>query len=155
MSLVKRKITYRLYPSKKQATALCDVLRLHQQLYNAALEQRISAYKLRKISLSYIQQAKELTDLRKVDEAYGNLNAQSSQVTLKRLDLAFQNFFRRVKLKANKAGFPRFKAFDRYSGWGYASHGDGWKLLSGEKGKHGFLRLSGIGHIKIRGIIDK
>jgi putative transposase len=151
MSLVKRKITYRLYPSKKQATSLCDVLRLHQQLYNAALEQRISVYKSKKISLSYVQQAKELTDLRKVDDAYSNLNAQSSQVTLKRLDLAFQNFFRRVKLKANKAGFPRFKAFDRYSGWGYASHGDGWKLLSAEKGKHGFLRLSGIGHIKIRG----
>lgn len=97
-----------------------------------------------------MSQAKELTDLRKDEEAYRNLNAQSSQVTLKRLDLAFQSFFRRVKLKANKAGFPRFKAFDRYSGWG-SNHGDGWKLLSGEKGKHGFLRLSGIGHIKIRG----
>ena len=31
------------------------------------------------------------------DETYGLLNAQSSQVTLKRLDLAFQHFFRRVR----------------------------------------------------------
>ncbi|MGH7249618.1 MAG: RNA-guided endonuclease InsQ/TnpB family protein, partial [Minisyncoccia bacterium] len=29
--------------------------------------------------------------------------------------------------------------------------GDGWRLRSGEKGKHGYLDLSKIGHIKIRG----
>src|SRR5688572_24222985 len=130
MTLVKRKVTYRLYPTNKQALGMSNNLRLHQQLYNAALQQRIEVYRRKKISISYLQQAKELTDLRKEDENYRNLNAQSSQVTLKRLDLAFQHFFRRVREKKARAGFPRFKSLDRYSGWSYASHGDGWKLLA-------------------------
>ena len=151
MENVKRKITYRLYLSKRQVHEMSNILSLHQKLYNAALEQRINVYKSKKISLSYFDQARELTELRKFDEDYKKLNAQSSQVTLKRLDLAFKNFFRRIKSKESKAGFPRFKAHDRFSGWGYATHGDGWRLLAGEKSKHGYLRLSGVGHIKIRG----
>jgi len=39
-----RKTTYRLYPTPKQAVALDALLRSHQQLYNAALEERISAW---------------------------------------------------------------------------------------------------------------
>ena len=39
-----RKTTYRLYPTPKQAIALDALLRSHQQLYNAALEERISAW---------------------------------------------------------------------------------------------------------------
>ncbi|USN50752.1 MAG: IS200/IS605 family element transposase accessory protein TnpB [Myxococcales bacterium] len=151
MENVKRKITYRLYPSKKQGHEMSQILSLHQKLYNAALEQRINVYKSKKISLSYFDQARELTELRKFDEDYKKLNAQSSQVTLKRLDLAFKNFFRRVKNKSARAGFPRFKSYDRYAGWGYATHGDGWRLLAGKKSKNGYLRLSGVGHIKIRG----
>jgi putative transposase len=151
MSSVKRKITYRLYLTKKQEMAMWLVLRLHQQLYNAALEQRISAYKKQKKSLSYVAQARDLTLLRAELEEYKLLNAQSCQVTLTRLDLAFKHFFRRVKTKEKKVGFPRFKSLDRYAGWGYKTHGDGWKLLSGEKHKNGFLRLSQIGQIKIRG----
>ena len=53
---------------------LVDVLPLHQQLYNAALEQRISVYKSKKISLSYVKQAIELTDLRSEDDRYRNSN---------------------------------------------------------------------------------
>src|SRR5262249_30572962 len=94
---------------------------------------------------------KELTNLREEFEEYKALNAQSCQVTLKRLDLAFQAFFRRLKEKSKKAGFPRFKSFERYSGFGYKTHGDGWRLECGTDNKNGKLRLSGIGHIKIRG----
>ena|SRR5689334_8175539 len=64
MLSAKRKITYRLYLTKKQDLAMWLVLRLHQQLYNAALEQRISAYKKQKKSLSYVAQARDLTLLR-------------------------------------------------------------------------------------------
>jgi putative transposase len=68
-----------------------------------------------------------------------------------RLDRAYQNFFRRVKKKETPAGFPRFKSLDRYHGWGYPTHGDGWKLLAGKGFAPGQIRISGIGHIKIRG----
>lgn len=48
------------------------------------------------------------------------------------------------------------KSFDRYPGWGYKSYGDGWKLIDQQTDaksgmKHGYLRLSGIGQIKLRG----
>ena len=144
-------MSYRLYPSKRQLLALLELLRLHQRLYNSALEHRIGAYRKKSISIGFYDQCAELTILRRELEEYGQLNAQSCQVTLKRLDLAFQAFFRRVKANDKKAGFPRFKSFDRFSGFGYKTHGDGWKLIPGEKQQHGVLRLSSVGHIKIRG----
>lgn len=105
MTKVKRKISYRLYPSKRQLVALLGLLRLHKRLYNAALEHRIGAYKRKGISLGFYEQCAELTILRRELEEYGELNAQSCQVTLKRLDLAFQAFFRRIKAKDKRQAF--------------------------------------------------
>jgi putative transposase len=88
-----------------------------------------------------------------VDETYAGINAQSSQVTLKRLDLAFASFFRRVKA-GEPPGFPRYKSFARFSGWGYKAHGDGFRFTPGngrQTRKHGALRLSGVGTVKVRG----
>lgn len=150
MSKYMRRVNYRLYPSKCQEQKLLSMLVRHQQLYNAALEQRIKAWRLSGVSVTYQQQAKDLTDLRAELPEYKDLNAQSSQNTLKRLDRAFQGFFRRLK-QGEKAGFPRFKSIKRYSGWGYNTHGDGWRLFPGEK-KHGYLRLTGVGHIRMRGV---
>jgi putative transposase len=150
MLKVNRKLTYRLYPSNRQLVELANILRLHQQLYNAALEHRISAYKKKRKSIGFFDQCAELTELRKELAEYDALNAQSCQVTLKRLDLAFKAFFKRVRSGEKRAGFPRFKSYERYSGFGFKTNGDGWKFFPGVKGNHGYLRLSGVGHIKIR-----
>lgn len=151
MNPVNRKVTYRMYPTPTQAKALEETLGLHQRLYNAALEQRKTAYRRQRVSVGYGEQCRELTALRAEDPEYAALNAQSAQVTLKRVDLAFQAFFRRAQARHGKAGYPRFKALRRFSGWGYKTHGDGWRLLPGERKRHGRLRLSGIGAVKIRG----
>ncbi|HVA27948.1 MAG TPA: transposase [Candidatus Baltobacteraceae bacterium] len=150
MEPVARKVVYRLYPSRSQEAALLDMLGLHQRLYNAALEQRKSAWRLQRKSLSAYDQSHDLTELRADDERYAALNAQSAQVTLQRLHLAFGAFFRRCK-KGETPGFPRFRSFDRFSGWGYKTHGDGFRFTPGERGRHGTLRLSGIGTIPVRG----
>ncbi|MEW5791494.1 MAG: hypothetical protein ACOY4L_11430 [Pseudomonadota bacterium] len=100
--------------------------------------------------MSFADQCKALTQWRKAAPALAGLNAQSEQVTLKRLHLAFQHFFRRVK-NGETPGFPRFKSLHRYPGWGYKTHGDGWKLRPGENGAHGKLYLQGIGLLPIRG----
>jgi putative transposase len=92
MEQVKRKVRYRIYPSTKQANKMVEIMRLHQRLYNAALEQRIDAYRRCGKSLNYYDQAKDLTQLRAEFPEYAGLNAQSEQVTLKRLELAFQAF---------------------------------------------------------------
>lgn len=41
---VLRRTTYRLYPSPKQVALLYEQVTSHQQLYNAALEERIGAW---------------------------------------------------------------------------------------------------------------
>lgn len=145
-----RKVNYRLYPNMEQAGRLSEVLAFHQRVYNAALEDRIRFYREKNKSISFADQCKVLTQWRHAHKELAALNAQSLQVTLKRIDLAFQAFFRRVK-EREKPGFPRFKSLQRFPGWGYKSHGDGWRLFLNEKGKHGQLRLSGIGMIAIRG----
>jgi putative transposase len=101
--------------------------------------------------LSYVDQCKDLTELRAEFAEYRNINAQSQQVTLKRVDLAFNHYFRRLKAKEGKAGFPRFKSVERFSGFGYKAYGDGWALAPSAGNKHRKLRLSGLGLIKMRG----
>ncbi|MBI3330172.1 MAG: transposase [Nitrospinae bacterium] len=140
-----------MYPTTQQAKALESLLSLHQRLYNAALEQRQTAYRRQRASVGYAEQCRDLTALRASDPDYAALNAQSAQVTLKRVDLAFDAFFRRVQARHGKAGYPRFKSLRRFPGWGYKTHGDGWRLLPGERMRHGRLRLSGVGPVKIRG----
>jgi putative transposase len=143
-----RKISYQLYPTPTQSRSMLDLLGKHHRLYNAALEQRITAYKISGKTLSWVDQFRGLTDLRAADAEYAGLNCHSERITLKRLDLAYAAFFRRVK-SGQVAGFPRFKSFGRFSGWGYGDAG--YKLHPGQGGKHGRLDLVGIGSIRLRG----
>lgn len=145
-----RKVTYRMYPNAAQTERLTELLGLHQRVYNTALEQRISAYQERGESLNFASQCKDVTLWRKQCAALAEVNAQSLQVTVKRLDLAYQAFFRRVKA-GETAGFPRFKPIQRFSGWGYKTHGDGWRLHAGNAMQHGHVRLSGVGMVRLRG----
>ena len=123
---------------------------LHRQLYNAALEERIDAWRKSKISITYLAQAKSLTLIRQQHPEYLAVNAQSAQVTLKRLDKAFDAFFRRCKA-GQTPGFPRFKSRDRFSGWGYKTHGDGFRFTPRDGWRHGKLRLSSVGTMAARG----
>ena len=146
-----RKTTYRLYPTPKQTVALDALLRSHQQLYNAALEERISAWSRAGKSISYADQCKSLTVLRRdLPEWADAANCSSQQMTLRRLDKAFGAFFRRVKA-GQTPGFPRFKSLGRFSGFSFKSHGDGWRFTPKDGWKHGSLRLSGVGQIRARG----
>lgn len=147
---VNRRVTYKLYPSRTQAAALDRVCALHRQLYNSALEERIDAYRKASKSISFADQCKSLTEIRAAHPEYLSLNAQSAQVTLKRLDLAFKAFFRRCA-EGDTPGFPRFKSKDRFPGFGFKTHGDGFRFTPGEGWRHGRLRLSGIGEMAARG----
>ncbi|MGH7737216.1 MAG: helix-turn-helix domain-containing protein, partial [Candidatus Tyrphobacter sp.] len=81
MEPLSRKVVYRFYPSRRQEAALLDMLGSHQRLYNAALEQRIAAWRLRRAGVAYREQGRDLTELRADDERYAKLNAQLAQVT--------------------------------------------------------------------------
>ena len=112
---VNRKITYRLYPTPKQEALLLEFKRLHQTLYNAALEERIKAYRMCHVSINYADQCRSVTEIRTLLPEYAALNAQSLQVTLKRLDLAMAGFFRRCQEGAASPGFPRFVRHSKLS----------------------------------------
>lgn len=97
---------YKLYP--KDIGQLEHILILQKNLYNAALQERIDAYRKNNISISKFDQFKSLTIIRNDDEAFRNIPLRISRGTLQRLDEAFQSFFRRVK-RGQTPGFPRFK----------------------------------------------
>ena len=148
--MMMRKIQYRLYPNSTQTAALEEACELHRQLYNAALEERIAAYRMCGVSVTFVQQDASLTVIRNEHPAYAALPRKALVETLRRLDLAFAAFFRRCKA-GETPGFPRFKARDRFKGFGFRTHGDGAAFRPGSE-RHGRLRIKGIpGSIPARG----
>ena len=119
---------YRLYPNNEQRQTLDRVLNCgaHRQLYNAALQERREAWQKCRISLYYRDQAKQLKELRTFDEDAAWLNYSSIQQTLRRLDKAFQAFFRRVQA-GEEPGYPRFKGKGWFKSVCYL-YGDGIRL---------------------------
>ncbi|MBO0796286.1 MAG: helix-turn-helix domain-containing protein, partial [Ktedonobacteraceae bacterium] len=85
---------FRLYPTKKQVGKLEWMMRRCKELYNAALQERRDAYKMCGVSISYRMQADQLPAIKKLREEYCDLHSQVLQDVLKRLDKAFQAFFR-------------------------------------------------------------
>ncbi len=108
-----RTYSYRLYPNKKQVESLEEMLEVHRQLYNAALEERREAWRRKKVSISYFTQSNELSEIRNQDDELSQYDLVSLRQTLRQLDKAFSAFFRRVK-KHEKAGYPRFKGYGRF-----------------------------------------
>ena len=141
-----RKYTYKLYPKPEQQVALLETLRLHQQLYNAALQERIEAYRKHGIRITYNDQQASLTRIRSEHPEYRALPCTSARMTLRRLDKAFKGFFRRVK-QGGKPGFPRFKSLNRFHSFELLEP----RFAHNDSGKHGRLFIPGIGHIKARG----
>jgi putative transposase len=83
-----------------------------REIYNAALAERISCYRITGASLGYKEQSRHLTEARTLPEVKSHLRT-IQQDALERVDEAFNGFFRRVR-NGEKPGFPRFKGKDRY-----------------------------------------
>jgi putative transposase len=104
---------YRLYPTRAQAVMLGEMLRDFCSLYNAALEERVDAYRKAGILRTYKDQALELKACRALDIGFERWSFSAEQQVLRRLDKSFKAFFRRCKA-GEKPGFPRFRASARY-----------------------------------------
>jgi putative transposase len=138
-----RRQTFRLYPSKAQEKALFEARRLHCYLYNACVSHRETEYKLHRRTVTYLEQQNLLPEFKQVWVEFAQLNSQALQATVKRVDDAYQRFFRGLSRK------PRFKSIRRYSGWTYPAR-SGWKVNS--TGKHGTVTLNDLGiTLKMRG----
>jgi putative transposase len=134
---------YRLYPTEPQTAFLEGQLKEAASLYNAALEERIGAWKTCRKLINFYDQSSQLPAMR-ADGCLTLVNAQCAQDVLHRLDKTFQAFFGRVK-RGQTPGFPRFKSFRRYDSLTYPQHPTGCRLLD-----NGTVRVHGAGQIKVK-----
>ena len=148
-----RRITLRLYPTVAQAAAMEAIKLSHQQLYNAALEERRDAWRKSRTSITFVQQCRSLTVVRRENPEYAAVIQKGQNLTLRRVDLAMRAFYRRVKA-GQAPGYPRFKAADRYPGWSLGAD-EGYRYLpkvtASGRWFNGKLRLTGVGAVRARG----
>jgi putative transposase len=130
---------YKLKPSPKLIAVFESWLAMLCELYNAALQERRDAYRISHLSINYKAQANQLPEIKKDRPGFAGIHSQVIQNALKRVEFAFDNFFRRVK-EGQKPGYPRFRSSSRYDSFTYPQSGFS---LKGKK-----LHLSKIGKLK-------
>src|SRR6516164_2122907 len=140
---VRKTFRYRLTPTAEQEREMERVLVLCRQLYNVALEQRITAWQRCHVSVSRYQQEAELKDIRAAFPEYATVHSHVLHDVLARLERTYQAFFRRVQ-RGEKAGFPRFKGRERFHSFTNKEFGNGARL------DNGVLVLAKIGRIAVR-----
>jgi putative transposase len=140
---VRKTFKEKLRPTPAQERALDEVLWRCRTLYNTALEQRITAWQRRHVSVSRFQQEAELKDIRADMPEYAAIHSHMLQDVLARLDRTYQAFFRRVQ-RGEKAGFPRYTGRTRFHAFTFKEYGNGATL------DNGLLVLAKIGRIAVR-----
>ena len=138
---MQRSYKFRIYPTNAQVTTLEHSLALCCELYNAALQERRDAWRTCRKSISYNEQQNQLPEIKTIRPELGRVHSQVLQDALRRLDKAFDAFFRRTKA-GQKPGFPRFRSRRRYNSFTFSQSGF---ALEGDR-----LRLSKIGRVKIK-----
>src|SRR5215831_6083048 len=137
----------RLYPTSKQMRRLEEWLGLCCEVYNAALDERRSAYRMAGVPISYAHQCAELPACKAVRPELDEVPAQVLQDAVKRVDRAHDDFFRRVE-NGWGSGYPRFKSRSRYDSMTFKQYGNSFQVLEGNKKKQGTLVLAKLGHVK-------
>ncbi|MFI6595472.1 RNA-guided endonuclease InsQ/TnpB family protein [Nonomuraea sp. NPDC050536] len=146
---MRRSYRFLLRPTSKQAVALSACLEDHRQLYNAALEHRRTAYARAGLTVRYGDQSAELRDIRTADpDGQGRWSFSSQQATLRRLDKTFAAFFRRLR-EGRTPGFPRFKGRGWFHMVEWPKDGDGCRWDSQPDHPTTFVRLQGVGHVRV------
>jgi putative transposase len=141
---MRRSYRYRAYPTRAQGEAFQSQVNEACRLYNGALEERRSAWRMQRTSLSYLDQANQLKDIRAAGDV-GVANFSACQDVLRRVDKTFAAYFRRVKAGEKAPGYPRFRSRSRYDSLTYPSWGDGCSLRPS-----GRLYLQGVGGLKVK-----
>ncbi|MDQ0955322.1 putative transposase [Streptomyces phaeochromogenes] len=144
-----RAYKFLMRPTVGQAAALAAMLADHCSLYNGALQERRDAYRhVSKTSIKYGQQSAQLKEIRAFDpERQGRWSFSSQQATLRRLDKAFQAFFRRAKA-GDTPGYPRFRGVNWFDTVDFPKDGDGCRWDSTAHNRVTRVRLQGVGHVK-------
>jgi putative transposase len=145
---------YRLYADQATTERFQWILDRCRELYNAALDERKSAYRIARKSIGYYEQKRDLVEIKEsICPEYQDIASHVLQDVILRVKRSYDHFFRRVK-NGEQPGYPRFQGRNRYDSFTYPD-GAGWKLDAKERpaGKKGMVRvklhLSKIGTVKL------
>ena len=127
---------------------LDEVRQMLNRLYNAALQERRDAYKMQSVSVNLYQQNAQLTTVRADDPEWEALDVQLGRGVLRRLDRAFNAFFRRVKA-GEIPGFPRFRPLSRFRCIELAQPRPGM-VKTRPDGRKAHIRIKGLPAIELR-----
>jgi putative transposase len=105
-----RVVKVRLYPNKAQKQLIQKTFGSCRFVYNILLDAKIKAYECGD-NLSSYELKKRLVPMKKAKggEFLKEVDSTALQNAVLKIDIAYKNFFRRVKL-GEKAGFPKFKS---------------------------------------------
>ena len=143
-----RNYQYRLKPTAEQEIALDFLFWQGRKVWNEALAQRIAIYEEKRGNLNAMDQWPRFRDLRSSEpDALGKLSASAMNYVLRRLDKAFNAFYRRVKEKKSKPGFPHFKNRYTFNSLEF-KYGNGCKLRY-DKTNNPWLYVMNVGLIKL------
>lgn len=99
---------FRIYPNKQQEELIQKTFGCCRFVYNYYLSKKITLYKETGKTLNYFACCKDLTMIKNNFEWLREVNNSALQSSLKDLDTAYKNFFRRIKNKQNTS-YPKFK----------------------------------------------
>lgn len=100
---------FRIYPTKLQEQQMQRTFGCCRFVFNHFLAERMEQYKQTGHAPTRFQQDKSLTTLKQKLPWLREVDSTALQSSLRDLDTAYQNFFRRVKQGQNP-GYPRFKS---------------------------------------------
>jgi putative transposase len=150
---VKRAYKLRAYPTRPQEGRAVRLLRDHCDLYNAALQERRDAWRMRKVCVSYRDQSAQLKEIRAADPyGQGRHSFTAQQQTLRRLNAVFVAYFQRVRetkqAKQRRVGYPRFKPHQRFDQVLFVA-GNGAKWEPANDGRWAHASFQAVGRLKV------
>jgi len=146
---LRRAYKFLLRPTVGQARMLAECLEDCRQLYNAALEERREAWRMGKHRVTFYSQDAQLKEIRAADpERYGRWAFTCERAAIRRLDRAFQAFYRRCKAGEKRVGYPRFKGRGWFDSLEWPEgHGAKWDSVPHPTVTR--IRLLGVGHVRV------
>lgn len=143
MRSLEKAYKYRIYPNKKQKELLSKTFGCCRFVYNHYLNRRVVLYKEKNKSLTYNQNSKDLTSLKKELTWLKEVDSTALQSSLKDLDVAYQKFFK------EHSGFPKFKSKRTYR-YSYKSKVVGKNIQYNVK----YIKLPKLGWVKTRSKLE-
>ena len=137
-----------LYLTRNTHERMEVVSRMLNDLYNAALDERHEAWRLRRESRGLDDQSTELTAIRAELSEWEALAINVSRGVLRRVERAFQAFYRRVG-RGETPGFARFRSPSRFRTIELAGVRGGMVKRSAD-GTRGWHAIKGLPRLRFR-----